>query len=185
MIRPVQPSVSARNSTRLREVLTLLSVIVGLCGIIVVIQKDRTKFLGLLATPNSTDPEVRWGYSNELGPDNWWNLSTSYRKCKFGALQAPVDVTTGAIKARLFTIPVLRWNGFENWTSIGQAPYVRSSFGKYGYSTKFVERAPTITIPEFTQYLNLLPLARVEKRTYSLRRVLFKTPSENLIDGKR
>lgn len=54
-------------------------------------------FVGLAAC--ETVPE--WGYSGELGPANWGNLSPAFATCAAGVAQSPIDLGQVSIKGEV------------------------------------------------------------------------------------
>ena len=49
--------------------------------------------------------ETHWGYSGEVGPDHWGDISSEAKVCTAGSEQSPINLT-GAIPADLPTIEV-------------------------------------------------------------------------------
>jgi carbonic anhydrase len=197
MIRPSNAQTSVRTSSGFRVLCLSCSIVAGICVLALILPRNHDAFAlsyvkyffpkqshSKTLSLNSDDA-VPWGYSQDDGPEHWGDLSIAYRKCKTGAGQSPIDVKSTESKGQLLTLPTLRWNGFENISSKGPTSFIKGDLGKHGYRIQFVERAPTITTVDFTQYLNILPIPKVKRTTYTLDRILFKTPSENLINGKR
>jgi hypothetical protein len=196
MIRPINTQSSSRSSSGFRLLYLSGSIVAGICVLALVLPREHDHFSlsvkyffpkqsHLKAASLKSDAVVPWGYSQDNGPEHWGDLSLTYRKCQTGAAQSPIDVKSADIKSQLLTLPRLRWNGFENSSSVGQESFIKGDLGSHGYRIQFVERAPTITTVDFTQYLNIIPISKAKSTTYSLDRVLFKTPSEHLINGKR
>jgi hypothetical protein len=198
MIRPHHTHNTSRSNLGFRVLYLSCSFIAGICVLALVLPRNhqvvalsyvkyflpkeiRSKTTSL----ESDDGVVPWGYSRDDGPEHWGELSIAYKKCQTGAAQSPIDVKSTESKGQLMNLPTLRWNGFENASANGPTSCIKGDLGKHGYRIQFLERAPTITSVDFTQYLNIIPISKVKRTTYSLDRVLFKTPSENLINGKR
>lgn len=133
----------------------------------------------------SADPDADWTYSGSAGPANWGNLSLMYRKCGTGGLQSPIDIEDSIVKAKLFGRPPLRWTGYEDDSSLSISSTVKQSFAEHGYKIELTENAPKITLPIFTQYLDIVPISKVQSMTFSLKEVRFKTPSEHTLHGER
>lgn len=98
-----------------------------------------------------------WDYSGELDPQNWGRLSKAYAPCDEGTDQSPVDLT-GAIQAELGGVERL-WESVE-------------------WSIRNTGHAIQLEAPD-------AGAVAVENESYSFEKIVFHTPSEHTIEGKR
>ncbi|MDH5445329.1 MAG: carbonic anhydrase family protein [Gammaproteobacteria bacterium] len=100
--------------------------------------------------------KTTWGYGDEIGPENWGDLSPDFHLCKKGSRQSPVDITeTQQVK-----------------------------LGKIQF--KYNSRPYNIVNSGHTVQVNMLngSSIKLDGKLYWLKQFHFHTPSEHLIDGK-
>ncbi|MCB1175242.1 MAG: carbonic anhydrase family protein, partial [Leptospiraceae bacterium] len=110
-----------------------------------------------LGSPLPASPEgaPHWGYTGEIGPENWHQLSPDFGLCKTGQTQTPINIA-GASAADL---PPLALDYQQQKLQIlnnGHTIQVNSTSEQY---------------------------ARLQDREFKLLQFHFHTPSENLVDG--
>jgi len=99
---------------------------------------------------------VHWGYSGDIGPEHWGQLSQDFSMCGTGRNQSPVNLTS-FIEAELEPLTMQYGTGAVEVLNNGH--------------TIQVNFAPGSTL-------------EVEGSKYALKQIHFHSPSENVIDGQ-
>ena len=108
--------------------------------------------------PIAASSKPQYGYSGDLAPDKWGQLSPLYAQCSDGAEQAPINiVSTATVKKRL-------------------APAIQPSYP--ATSGDVVNTGTTIQV-------NTSGNLKIGDHAYKLLQYHFHTPSEEAINGRR
>ncbi len=100
--------------------------------------------------------EKHWGYSGDVGPAHWGDLSEKNQMCKLGQNQSPINLT-----------------GF---TEAEMKPF---SLSYNALATTFINNGHTIQV-NFDEGSTLT----IDGKDFVLKQFHFHTPSENQLDGK-
>lgn len=73
----------------------LLALTTAACGSATTAPASRPGASAEPEPPALTGEDVHWGYSGEVGPDRWSDLSTDFAACGSGDEQSPIDLRTG------------------------------------------------------------------------------------------
>jgi carbonic anhydrase len=103
-----------------------------------------------------SDQNDQWGYSGELGPDMWGNLSPKNASCLNGQRQSPIDIPKGSNN----------WNGKMSVMASTETAFLKSS------SRRFIEFG-------FKGATTL----KINSEVYQLRSMQIHTPSEHTLRG--
>lgn len=105
---------------------------------------------------DSYDADVHWGYAGDIGPRRWADLSESYKKCRVGKNQSPINIGRFA-KAKLDRISFRYRKNRLKVLNNGHTIQVNISQGSY---------------------------IKIGKERYNLLQFHFHTPSEHRYRGK-
>jgi len=100
--------------------------------------------------------KVHWGYTGDIGPEHWAELSEEFEMCAKGKNQSPINLTN-FIKADLLPL----------------------KFNYQGYPTEILNNGHTIQVnhPRGSKY-------NAYQKEFELWQFHFHAPSEHLIEGK-
>lgn len=120
-----------------------------------------------------------WGYSASNGPAVWASMTGLNRDCSKGVLQSPIDIRAADVSSKINGLPPLSWDYSSDSSSATE------SYDGRAFIVTFSGTPPKITTLDFSKYLDVVPLSAVANTTYSLKKIVLHTPSENLLDGAR
>ncbi len=129
----------------------------------------------ILASASPND----WGYSPSNGPSVWASMTGLYKDCSNGVFQSPIDIRAADVSAKINGLPPLTWDYSSD------SGVATESFDGRAFTVTFPGTPPKITTLDFTKYLDVVPLSAVTNTTYSLKKIVLHTPSENLLEGAR
>ncbi len=110
----------------------------------------------LLSASGIASKGTHWGYTKNIGPENWHTLSDEFKICKAGSFQSPIDISN-TIKSKLAP---LEFN------------YIRSALS-------IINNGHTIQIYGFNKSYISTPTGK-----YELVQLHLHTPSEHTFQGK-
>lgn len=104
---------------------------------------------------------TQWGYSGDIAPEHWGEISTTYERCQKGMNQSPIDIQrTATSKPGLPALSIQYTNGPTRFLSINHT--LQATMNSYTSGT-----------------------LDIDNQLYYLKHFDFHAPSEHTIDGKR